>query len=88
MQEQKLAYLTAAGRFDICSPGECLQLLPVTVETRRNSQASEIPSVPLDAFHSSQEALGGLEDPDGRSVVTPYISYNRQIGRASCRERV
>ncbi len=25
--EQKLAYLTAAGRFDLCSPGECLRLL-------------------------------------------------------------
>lgn len=79
-QERKLAYLTAAGRFDICSPGECLQLLPVTVETRRGSQASELPSVPLDAFHSSQEALGGLEDPDGRTVVAPYISYNRRTG--------
>jgi len=27
MQEQKLTHLTAAGRFDICSPGECIRFL-------------------------------------------------------------
>lgn len=27
MQERKLTHLTAAGRFDICSPGECIRFL-------------------------------------------------------------
>lgn len=78
--EQKLTYLTAAGRFDICSPGECLQLLPVAVEARRISQAPEILPVPLDTHRTSQEALGGLEDPNVRTVIAPYISYNRRTG--------
>jgi len=78
--EQKLTYLTAAGRFDICSPGECLQLLPMTLDAKKTSQAPEILPVPLDTRHASQEALGGLEDPNVRTVIAPYISYNRRTG--------
>lgn len=62
--EQKLTYLTAAGRFDICSPGECIRLLPVA----------------LDTFRASQEALAGSQDPNVRTVIAPYISYNRGTG--------
>ncbi|MDK2917186.1 MAG: hypothetical protein PWR25_1743 [Euryarchaeota archaeon] len=79
-QEQRLSYLTAAGRFDICSPGECLQLLPVAVEARRRPQASKIVPVPLDTLRGSQEALDGPNDPDVQTVVAPYISYNRRTG--------
>ncbi|ABN56321.1 MULTISPECIES: radical SAM protein [Methanoculleus] len=78
--EQKLTYLTAAGRFDICSPGECLQLLPVAVETREVSPAPEILPVPLDTLRASQETPDGLEDPNVRTVIAPYISYNRRTG--------
>lgn len=39
VQEQKLAYLTAAGRFDICSPGECMQLLSAAASINYSRRA-------------------------------------------------
>ncbi|MCM2465376.1 radical SAM protein [Methanoculleus sp. CWC-02] len=77
--EQKLTYLTAAGRFDICSPGECLQLLPVAVETPKASRTPEILPVPLENLRDSQEILRVSQAPVLRTVA-PYISYNRRTG--------
>ncbi len=37
--EQKLASLTAAGRFDICSPGECIRLLSASTHINYSRRA-------------------------------------------------
>lgn len=37
--EQKLTYLTAAGRFDLCSPGECVRLLSAAPAITYNRKA-------------------------------------------------
>lgn len=39
VQEQKLASLTAAGRFDICSPGECIRLLSASTHINYSRRA-------------------------------------------------
>ncbi|MDV2481350.1 radical SAM protein [Methanoculleus sp. Wushi-C6] len=39
VQEQKLARLTAAGRFDLCSPGECMRLLSAAASINYSRRA-------------------------------------------------
>ncbi len=39
VQEQKLASLTTAGRFDLCSPGECIRLLSTAMSINYSRRA-------------------------------------------------
>ncbi|MCK8518203.1 radical SAM protein [Methanoculleus sp. 7T] len=72
IQEQKLTRLTAAGRFDLCSPGECIRLLSAAPETRGFSHAP--------ASHLAVLKLRCLQEPSHVPAVAPCITYNPRAG--------
>ncbi len=79
--EQKLTLLTAAGRFDLCSPGECIRLLPAALETHQGippvalaPDSAQAPAVRTSGAHAP--ALAASRIP----AVAPYITYSRRAG--------
>ncbi|MCK9306452.1 MAG: radical SAM protein, partial [Methanoculleus sp.] len=79
--EQKLIRLTAAGRFDLCKPGECIRVLSTGPETRQDvppaafaPDVAQTPAVRTSGAHAP--ALAASRIP----AVAPGITYNPRSG--------